>query len=98
MYFVQICITDAGPKVFALGTATSNGFKSFDSARRISLQLNQTFLLADASLLPLQQSAALGCSPCCFKSSPSRKTMVALPLCESASSTGSPSRCLFGAD
>ncbi|GAA93898.1 hypothetical protein E5Q_00544 [Mixia osmundae IAM 14324] len=26
----QISITDAGPKIIALGTATSNGFKSFD--------------------------------------------------------------------
>jgi hypothetical protein len=26
----QISITDAGPKLMALGTATSNGFKSFD--------------------------------------------------------------------
>lgn len=26
----QICITDAGPKLLSLGTATSNGFKSYD--------------------------------------------------------------------
>ncbi|CDZ97620.1 trehalase-domain-containing protein [Phaffia rhodozyma] len=26
----QICITDSGPKVMTLGTATSNGYKSFD--------------------------------------------------------------------
>jgi len=26
----QISITDAGPKLMALGTATSNGFKTFD--------------------------------------------------------------------
>jgi len=26
----QISITDSGPKVMSLGTATSNGFKSFD--------------------------------------------------------------------
>lgn len=26
----QVSITDAGPKILALGTATSNGFKSFD--------------------------------------------------------------------
>ena len=26
----QISVTDAGPKMMALGTATSNGFKSFD--------------------------------------------------------------------
>lgn len=26
----QICVTDAGPKMMALGTATSNGFKTFD--------------------------------------------------------------------
>ena len=26
----QISVTDAGPKMMSLGTATSNGFKSFD--------------------------------------------------------------------
>jgi alpha,alpha-trehalase len=26
----QISITDAGPKILSLGTATSNGFKTFD--------------------------------------------------------------------
>jgi hypothetical protein len=26
----QISVTDAGPKMMALGTATSNGFKTFD--------------------------------------------------------------------
>ena len=26
----QISITDAGPKILSLGTATSNGYKSFD--------------------------------------------------------------------
>lgn len=26
----QISVTDAGPKLMALGTATSNGFKTFD--------------------------------------------------------------------
>lgn len=31
----QISVTDAGPKLMALGTATSNGFKSFDI--RVSL-------------------------------------------------------------
>lgn len=30
---LQVCITDIGPKVFALGTATSNGTKSFDVRR-----------------------------------------------------------------
>ena len=30
----KVCITDIGPKVFALGTATSNGTKSFDVRRR----------------------------------------------------------------
>lgn len=34
----QISITDAGPKLMALGTATSNGFKSFDIRVRLSLQ------------------------------------------------------------
>lgn len=27
---VKICITDAGPKLLAVGTAASNGYKSFD--------------------------------------------------------------------
>jgi len=27
---LQISVTDAGPKMMALGTATSNGFKTFD--------------------------------------------------------------------
>lgn len=35
----QISVTDAGPKMMALGTATSNGFKTFDirvsASRRI---------------------------------------------------------------
>jgi len=31
----QISVTDAGPKMMALGTATSNGFKTFDI--RVSL-------------------------------------------------------------
>lgn len=26
----QISVTDAGPKILSLGTATSNGFKTFD--------------------------------------------------------------------
>lgn len=33
----QISVTDAGPKLMALGTATSNGFKSFDIRVRLSL-------------------------------------------------------------
>jgi alpha,alpha-trehalase len=35
----QISITDAGPKLMALGTATSNGFKSFDIRVRMSCGL-----------------------------------------------------------
>ncbi len=35
----QISVTDAGPKLMALGTATSNGFKSFDVRVSISLHL-----------------------------------------------------------
>jgi alpha,alpha-trehalase len=34
----QICVTDAGPKLMALGTVTSNGFKSFDI--RVCLSYN----------------------------------------------------------
>lgn len=33
----QISITDAGPKLMALGTATSNGFKSFDIRVRLHI-------------------------------------------------------------
>lgn len=33
----QISITDAGPKILSLGTATSNGYKSFDIRVRIFL-------------------------------------------------------------
>ena len=33
----QISVTDAGPKLIPLGTATSNGFKSFDIRVRVSI-------------------------------------------------------------
>jgi alpha,alpha-trehalase len=36
----QISVTDAGPKMMALGTATSNGFKTFDI--RVGLMLPRT--------------------------------------------------------
>lgn len=42
----QISITDAGPKILSLGTATSNGFKSFDIRVRYlyaSFQFNLLF-------------------------------------------------------
>lgn len=32
----QISVTDAGPKLMALGTATSNGFKTFDIRVRLA--------------------------------------------------------------
>ena len=38
----QISVTDAGPKLMALGTATSNGFKSFDIRVRLSLHFIST--------------------------------------------------------
>jgi len=41
----QISITDAGPKILSLGTATSNGFKSFDI--RVRSILAPFSLLAD---------------------------------------------------
>ena len=41
----QISITDAGPKILSLGTATSNGFKSFDI--RVRSILSPFPLLAD---------------------------------------------------
>lgn len=37
----QISITDAGPKMMALGTATSNGFKTFDI--RVSCKLTISY-------------------------------------------------------
>ena len=41
----QISITDAGPKMMALGTATSNGFKSFDiRVRYTHLPIHMIFL------------------------------------------------------
>ena len=61
----QISITDAGPKMMALGTATSNGFKSFD----IRVRSMSTFLKDSASnpentghLHVIQPSARAG--PC----------------------------------
>ena len=33
----QISITDAGPKLFSLGTASSNGYNAFDIRVRITL-------------------------------------------------------------
>lgn len=35
----QISVTDAGPKLMSLGTATSNGFKTFD----IRVSLTRTY-------------------------------------------------------
>ena len=32
----QVSITDAGPKMMALGTTTSNGFKTFDIRVRVT--------------------------------------------------------------
>lgn len=39
----QISITDAGPKILSLGTATSNGFKSFDIRVRYSHHFSSIF-------------------------------------------------------
>lgn len=44
----QISITDAGPKILALGTATSNGFKSFDI--RVRSKLHARSCLNDLTL------------------------------------------------
>jgi alpha,alpha-trehalase len=46
----QISITDAGPKILSLGTATSNGFKTFDIRVRLIVKLSR--LLAD--VVPLK--------------------------------------------
>ncbi len=40
----QISITDSGPKIMTLGTATSNGFKTFDIRVRL-LHSSPTLLL-----------------------------------------------------
>jgi alpha,alpha-trehalase len=44
----QISVTDAGPKLMALGTATSNGFKSFDIRVRLQSHLGN-FVCAEMS-------------------------------------------------
>ena len=50
----QISITDAGPKILALGTATSNGFKSFDIRVCIAfLQSRSDGTFADVFVLRL---------------------------------------------
>jgi alpha,alpha-trehalase len=41
----QISVTDAGPKIMALGTATSNGFKSFDIRVRVLSECEGVFML-----------------------------------------------------
>jgi alpha,alpha-trehalase len=41
----QISITDAGPKMMALGTATSNGFKTFDIRVRVASSQYRTILM-----------------------------------------------------
>lgn len=40
----QISVTDAGPKMMALGTATSNGFKTFDIRVSFSPPLSFIYL------------------------------------------------------
>lgn len=39
----QISVMDAGPKILSLGTATSNGFKSFDIRVRSIMILSRLF-------------------------------------------------------
>ena len=52
----QISITDAGLKILPLGTATSNGFKTFDiRVRSIAIP---SYLLAD---VPVHQRAPICC-------------------------------------
>jgi len=36
----QISVTDTGPKVMALGTLTSNGYRSFDVSGAAGLSVN----------------------------------------------------------
>lgn len=40
----QISVTDAGPKMMALGTATSNGFKTFDIRVRFYISYSGIFI------------------------------------------------------
>lgn len=57
----QISVTDAGPKLMALGTATSNGFKSFDIRVSLSSHVHlSTSTQAHVRLgLPLEHRPAL---------------------------------------
>ena len=59
----QISVTDAGPKMMALGTATSNGFKTFDI--RVSTSIFPA-IVSPTNVF----SRALTCSPTFSKSWP----------------------------
>ena len=45
----QISITDAGPKILSLGTATSNGFKTFDIRVRPTVMASPFLLMSSLS-------------------------------------------------
>lgn len=46
----QISVTDAGPKLMPLGTATSNGFKTFDIRVRLQFRKDNAQIQTDTSL------------------------------------------------
>jgi hypothetical protein len=48
----QISVTDSGPKVLALGTATSNGFRSFDVRGSMASLRGRTAILTLVLLYP----------------------------------------------
>ena len=66
----QISITDAGPKILSLGTATSNGYKSFDIRVRPSIPSHRTHPLTSTC-------RERTCSPTSSKNSPSPATTAA---------------------
>jgi alpha,alpha-trehalase len=68
----QISVTDAGPKMMALGTATSNGFKTFD----IRVSLSTSFLYLSFSHLRHNRHRAHICCRTSFKNSPLHGTTI----------------------
>ena len=62
----QISVTDAGPKLMALGTATSNGFKTFDirvSTHVLCVPVARYSLFCVCATAHLQGGAELVLSP-----------------------------------
>lgn len=63
----QIAVTDSGPKVLALGTVTSNGYRSFDVSFTCSVAYVNSFHLTDISdmFVYLQRNSPLVCTILC---------------------------------